>query len=85
MTAKRFTFYTTSHFIRRCKERRLSQNEAEFAVDNPDRKIQQYSGKNNGIVFKYFKKYGSKTLIVVAETYKNECWLLTAYYDDSSI
>lgn len=62
--------------------RHLSLNDVELAVENPDRREYQRRGSHNGMVHKYFKIIGGRTLTVCAETRKDNCWILTAFYDN---
>lgn len=43
-------------------------------------KTQQYRGNHGGFVYKFKKTVDGKTLAVVAEVKKGECWLMSGFY-----
>jgi hypothetical protein len=43
-------------------------------------KRQQYRGRHGGHVYKFTKTVDGKTVAVVAEVKKSECWLVTAFF-----
>ena len=49
-------------------------------VNYPEGKRQQYRGLNGGFVCKFSKTVDSKTLVVIAEVKKSECWLISAFF-----
>lgn len=75
-------FHHTRHFRFRLEQRKLFLHDVESVVRGPDQKIQQRRGTHGGFVIKYRKTVGGKTLCVIAETWKDDCWLLTAYKPD---
>ena len=49
-------------------------------VKNHQSKTQQYRGNHGGVVFKFIRSVDGKTLVVVAEVKKGECWLMSGFY-----
>lgn len=49
-------------------------------VKYPDKKNQQIRGSNGGFVYKFSKTIDGKTLVVIAEVKKSECWLISGFY-----
>ena len=73
-------FHFTSHAKKRCFERAISESEITEVVTSPDTKKQQYRGNHGGFNYLFSKKYDSKTLHVVAEIHKRECYFVTGYW-----
>lgn len=74
-------FHSTPHFNRRTGERSVSVEEAKAVVKYPDQKVKQYTGEHRGTVFRFSKVVNGVKLTVVAEVKKDECWLITTFYE----
>jgi hypothetical protein len=77
----RYTFHVTKHFALRLAERNLSLENVKNVIYYSDRKQELRTGHHGGKIFKYFKTVDDKTLAVVAEIRRNDCWIATAYYE----
>ena len=74
------TFYDSSHARQRSRERNIPLNAMMDVVKNHQSKTQQYRGNHGGVVFKFIRSVDGKTLAVVAEVKKGECWLISGFY-----
>jgi hypothetical protein len=45
-----------------------------------ENKKQQYRGNHGGLVYKFTKTVDGKTVAVIAEVKKSECWLVSAFF-----
>ena len=54
-----------------------------MAVSSPDTKRQMCAGSNGGFKYIFTKNIDLKILIVVAEVKKEECWVVTGYWQDN--
>jgi len=59
--------------------RGLSQDSIRSVVHNPDKRIHLRSGRRGGTVYAFEKSMEGATLKVVAEIYREDCWIMTAY------
>ena len=73
-------FHNTKHSSRRVEDRELSLENIKNVVKYPDEVLGLRRGTHGGIVKKFSKKVDGLTMIVVAEIYRNDCWILTSYY-----
>jgi hypothetical protein len=73
------TFYDTRHAGNRRNERGVSLQSMRDVVNYPDAKRQQYQGEHGGFVYKFSKRVGTGTRVVIAEVKKHECWLISAW------
>ena len=79
---KRITeFKLSSHVRRMMADRGVAEEDMIDAVLSPDNRHQQYRGTHGGIVWKFTKEKSSKTLAVVAELYKQTCYIVTTFYE----
>ena len=74
------TFHDSTHAKNRRCERDISIESMKAVVNYPEGKRQQYRGLNGGFVCKFSKTVDSKTLVVIAEVKKSECWLISAFF-----
>jgi hypothetical protein len=72
-------FHDTFHAKQRSGERAISLEAMKDVVKYPTQREQQWRGPNGGFVYKFTKRTGRDTLVVVAEVKKSECWLITAF------
>ena len=75
-------FHVTQHQALRLAERELSLEEVKNVVKYPDRREILNRGNHGGNLKKIWKTVNDKTLVVVAEIKREECWLATAYYEE---
>jgi hypothetical protein len=74
-----YRFHYTRHGAARQALRELNADSVAAVVSAPDRKTRLRSGTHGGIVFAFEKTVNHATLKVVAEIYREECWIITAY------
>lgn len=55
-------------------------DEMKSVIHYHDHKEQQYRGNHGGFVYRFEKTVDSKRLVVVAEIWKSEAWILTGFY-----
>ena len=72
-------FHDTRHADNRRNERMVSLQSMKDVVNYHDRKLQQIRGEHGGFVYRFSKKAGTDTLVVIAEVKKHECWLISAW------
>ena len=63
----------------RARERALNFEEMRQVVNYHDKKRQQSRGAHGGFIYKYEKSADGVNLVVVAESKKNEHWLITGW------
>lgn len=73
-------FHFTSHSKSRSSDRAISETQFVEAVTNPRLKTQKYKGQNGGFVYLFERDFEDKTLIVVAEVFKKDCYFITGYW-----
>jgi hypothetical protein len=71
----------TPHAKRRIDERNLSLEEMKAVIRCHEHKKQMNRGKHGGFVYTFAKTASGRKLVVVAETKKTECWIMTGYYE----
>ncbi|MBI2927679.1 MAG: hypothetical protein HYY24_18440 [Verrucomicrobia bacterium] len=76
-------FHNTQHLLIRQTEREFSLENVKMTVNYPQHRIKiGTTGQHGGIRWKFKKTVEGRTLVIVAEIKKNDCWLATAYYED---
>lgn len=75
-------FHNTHHVLIRQTEREFSLENVKSVVQMPHGKTQIGAGMHGGKRWKFKKTVEGRTLVAVAEIRNNDCWLLTAYYED---
>jgi hypothetical protein len=75
-------FHDTTHAGTRRRERQLSVEQMKDTVCQHERRIQHRRGEHGGFVYEFRQRVVGKTLVVVAEIKKHECWLITGYYEE---
>jgi dihydroorotate dehydrogenase len=81
-TVKVRNFEVSSHAELRIRERGIDLIHVKNAILQPTKKRQQYKGEHGGIVWKMSKTIDGKNLAVVAELYKENCYIVSAFYED---
>ena len=78
-----FEFRDTSHVEKRARERGFTIEQAMLTIDEPDSilKTPPRRGNHGGMLWLFFRTFGSKTLVVVAEVKSHECWIITGYWN----
>jgi hypothetical protein len=74
-------FNCSTHAMLRIAERGLSLDAMKDVIKYHDSKQLQYRGEHGGMVFRFAKTVDGRKLTVVAETKKQECWILTGFYE----
>lgn len=74
----------TSHLEVRAAERGFTVAQAIETVCNPARtsKAPPKRGNHGGLIWLFFRGYDGKVLVVVGETKKDECWIITGYWEE---
>jgi uncharacterized protein DUF4258 len=75
-------FEFSSHAELRMQERGVDRNDVMNTILRPTKKSQQYRGTHGGIVCRMEKVINGKNLAVVAELYKENCYVVSAFYED---
>jgi hypothetical protein len=75
-------FHTTKHGSFRVMERELSFEHAKNVVKYGTEKTVMRPGVHGGAIYRFKKTDDGLTLVVVAEVKNNECWIMTAYYEN---
>ena len=68
-----YQFHDTSHVAKRARERRFTDKPARI-LKTPTRR-----GNHGGTIWLFFRAFGNRILVAVAEVKNNECWIITAY------
>lgn len=79
-------FENTRHVAQRAAEREFTLEQALETVNEPTRilKVPPRKGNHGGWIWLFFRGYGGRVLVIVAEVKKNACWLITGYWTDSN-
>ena len=79
MSGRVAKFHESSHARNRSAARDISLEVMKHIVKYPDTRKQQYRGSHGGFVYKFVKMVDPEQIAVIAETYKSECWLISAF------
>lgn len=79
---REYRFHSTRHESLRMVERGLCLKNMKNVVKYPDRVVDLQCGRKGGRLKKFWKTVDLKTLAVVAEVKNNDCWIVTACYED---
>ena len=74
-------FHVTTHQAIRLAERDLSLDNVKNVVRYPDATEHLNRGRHGGSLKRFKKKVDDRTLVVIAEVKREDCWLATAYYE----
>lgn len=82
-TAVAFTIHDTTHIEVRARERGFTLEQAVLTVNEPGSilKSPPRRGNHGGMIWLFFRQFGPKLLVTVAETKNDECWLITGYWN----
>ncbi len=77
-----YEFHDTSHVEKRARERDFTVEQAQLTVSEPGSilKTPPRRGNHGGMLWLFFRVFGTRTLVVVAEIKKHECWIITGYW-----
>lgn len=75
-------FHDTTHAGTRRQERQLSFEQMKNTVCQHQRRIQHQRGEHGGFVYEFHQRAAGKTLVVIAELKRQECWLITGYHEE---
>jgi hypothetical protein len=64
------------------EERGLSLEALRNVINCPDSQKPQGKGRNGGQLFLFSKTVDGQKLCCVAELKRQECWIVTGYYED---
>ncbi len=80
--AVEYEFHETSHLFARAAARGFTVEQAIGAVKAPSSVMRnpQNKGNHGGLIRLFFRAYGDKVLVVVAEIKGHECWIITGYW-----
>ena len=79
-----YKVYDTVHRGKRAQQRGFTFNQALLTINEPGSilKTPLRRGNHGGMIWLFFRRFGAKVLVVVAETKNDECWLITGYWDE---
>jgi hypothetical protein len=75
-------FIFSTHGELRLAERGIDRDDIQETVLHPIQKKQQYRGTHGGFVWKMNRKIDGKNLAVIAELYKQTCYIVSAFYEE---
>lgn len=80
----KYVLHDTAHLEKRARERKFTIEQASLAISKPGSilKTPPRKGNHGGFIWLFFRRFESKILVVVAEVKKNECWIITAYWEE---
>lgn len=70
----------SDHAKARALQRGIDPSEIEEAVQFSDNRKQGVRGPHKGFQYECRKEIGERTLIVIAEIFKSDCWIITGYW-----
>ena len=78
-----YEFHDTVHVEKRAQERGFTLGQAMLAINEPDTvlKTPPRRGNHGGMMWLFFRKFADTVLVVVAETKKHDCWIITGYWN----
>jgi hypothetical protein len=75
------TFHITKHQALRLAERDLSLENVKNVVRYPDSVEDLSRGRHGGSLKRFKKAVDDRTLVVIAEVKRTDCWLATSFYE----
>jgi hypothetical protein len=80
-----YNFHDTSHLAKRAQERGFTIEQAMLAIDQPANilKTPPRRGNHGGLIWLFFRRFGNRVLVAVAEVKANECWIITAFWEET--
>ena len=80
----RYVFHDTSHAAKRGRERRFTVEQAMLTIEQPTRvlKTPPLRGNHDRMIWLFFRPFRNRILVAVAEVKHNECWIITAYWEE---
>ena len=79
----KYRLHDTVHLEKRARERGFTVEQATLAVNESQSILKTPPRKgNHGFIWLFFRKFEGRILIVVAEVKKNECWIITGYWNE---
>ena len=80
-----YEFHDTAHIGKRARERGFTVEQATLTIDEPASilKTPERKGNHGGFIWLFFRAFESRILVVVAEVKRNECWIITGYWEES--
>jgi hypothetical protein len=78
---KHFEF--TDHGCQRAIERGITQSQMTDCILSSDARKLLRKGMHGGNVYRYTKLVSGNTLEVVAEVWKDSCWIVTGYWKNN--
>lgn len=83
---KQWKTINTDHLEKRAAQRGFSIAQATETIQNPANisKVPPRRGNHGGMIWLFFRAYGDRVLIVVAETKKDACWIITGYWEETN-
>jgi len=71
--------HISHHIAERLELRGISLEDVKMVIQYGESELAPGKGKHEGRLKKFHKTVESKTLTVIAEIYREEYWLITAY------
>ena len=80
----RYKIYDTAHLASRARQRGFTFEQVLLTINEPGSilKTPPRRGNHGGMIWLFFRKFGARNLVAVAETKNDECWLITGYWDE---
>jgi hypothetical protein len=78
-----YEIHDTSHVEKRARERGFTVEQAMLTINDPGSilKTPPRRGNHGGMLWLFFRGFGDRILVVVAEIKLNECWIITGYWE----
>jgi hypothetical protein len=79
-----YDFHDTAHVEKRARERGFTVEQATLTIKKPASilKTPPRKGNHGGLIWLFFRLFESRILVVAAEVKKNECWIITGYWEE---
>jgi hypothetical protein len=81
-----YEFHDTVHMEKRARERGFTVDQTMLTINEPASilKSPPRKGNHGGFIWLFSRAFESKVLVAVAEVKRNECWIITGYWEESS-
>jgi hypothetical protein len=74
-------FHFSTHARIRGAERQITEAQFIEVVTTSNRRFKQFVGTHGGFVYRYEKSIHGMKLTIVAETFKDECFFITGFWE----
>ena len=79
-----YNVHDTVHVEKRAHERGFTLDQIILTINEPGSilKVPPRRGNHGGMIWLFFRSFGPRILVAVAETKNDECWLITGYWTE---